>query len=440
MEQVVDIAPEPGSSSQTGVLLVMTVSTFIVMLGIGVVGPILPLYAKGFGATTTMVGVLVASFGFARLFMNLPAGQLNERFGRKPILMASGVIVFVGAILSGLATSYSLLVLWRFFTGLGSAMYTTTAMTVLADISDRSNRGRMMSIYQGGLLLGASSGPALGGYLGEFVSYQAPFFVYGSMSLLAAVWVLLRLPETNPSVNPATLKSREAGDRRPAKEANRTSGGGPGAFRLVALNLNFWLIAFVSLAVFFTRTGSRTSILPLLAVSRLGLTESQLGLALTLAAGINLVMVYPAGWLLDRYGRKSVIVPSTIVSALALYTFTNCASWPGFLTSAALLGLGTGIAGPAPAAYVADIAPAGGTGIAMGLYRTVSDAGFVAGPVLLGWLADLGGNDYSLSLLVNGGLLLASGFLFGLLARETRAASSPAVGRTVTPPAGGSSA
>jgi len=161
MEQVVDIAPEPGSSSQTGVLLVMTVSTFIVMLGIGVVGPILPLYAKGFGATTTMVGVLVASFGFARLFMNLPAGQL-ERFGRKPILMASGVIVFVGAILSGLATSYSLLVLWRFFTGLGSAMYTTTAMTVLADISDRSNRGRMMSIYQPFTREASFWGPAAG--------------------------------------------------------------------------------------------------------------------------------------------------------------------------------------------------------------------------------------------------------------------------------------
>ncbi len=102
--------------------------------------------------------------------------------------------------------------------------------------------------------------------------------------------------------------------------------------------------------------------------------------------------------------------------ALCLFAFTDSLSV--FLIAAVLLALGTGISGPAPAAYAADVIPDNARGLGMGLFRTYSDVGFVVGPLLLGWIADTSGS-FRLPLLFNAALMVAGVMAFALFAKET---------------------
>ncbi len=410
-----DAAALPGNggrfSGTRGVLWALTAQVFINMLGLGIVSPVLPLYARSFGVGAAMVGLLVTGFGVARIIANIPVGTLTERLGRKPLLFAGPIITCVSALMSGLAQRFEVLLIFRFCQGIGSAALTTTAMTVLADITDRKTRGKAMSLYQGMLLLGQSFGPTVGGLVGEHLGYRAPFFAYSLLSIIGATWSFFVVPETRGY---AQAKQR-------AEAASAASSGAPqstwNVMRSLLLNPSFLLISFVSFMGFFTRSGSRNTILPLFGSTQLGLTPSQLGFGLTFIAIWNLLTLNLSGSLSDKWGRKTVIVPASILSGVALVTYTFSGSYAFFLFSAALLGIGTGLSGPAPAAYVADLAKPGQTGITLGLYRTLSDVGMSVSPVLLGWIVDRFG--FSQALYVNAIMYAIAGAAFGLFAQET---------------------
>jgi MFS family permease len=181
--------------------------------------------------------------------------------------------------------------------------------------------------------------------------------------------------------------------------------------------------------VFFTRTGARFTLIPLKGAEDLGLSALTIGNVLTIGSLVNVIALPFAGWSIDRLGRKRTIVPSTFISAVGVLMFALAPNLVTFAAASAVLGLGTGIAGPAPAAYVADLAQGRSFGATMGLFRTVSDIGFVAGPVLLGWIADQRG--YAFGLYVNAALLFAAAVFFSLCARETRVTEEVVAGRPV---------
>lgn len=407
-------APAASGLKQREVLLAMMGQVFIIMLGIGIVGPVTPLYAQSFGVGAAMVGSLITSFGLARIVMNVPAGSLSERFGRRPLLILGPLVTALAALLTGLAGHFEQLILFRFLQGIGSSAQTTAAMTVMADITDREGRGRAMSFYQGSLLLGSGLGPTVGGLVAERFGYRAPFFLYGALAACASLWALLRVPETRGYQGAAGARTGQP------VEAGASAG------RVVwehLTDLNFVLISLVTLAIFFTRTGSRSTVLPLFGHNRLDLSPGQLGLTFTLIAAFNLVTINWSGLLSDKYGRKAVIVPAAVLSGASLLAFPYCRTFAAFLMSGALMGVGTGMAGPAPAAYVADLARPGSYGLTMGIYRTFGDVGVSVGPILLGWIVDRFG--YLPALWTNGLMFLVAGLAFGLFARETVARPSP---------------
>jgi DHA1 family multidrug resistance protein-like MFS transporter len=159
------------------------------------------------------------------------------------------------------------------------------------------------------------------------------------------------------------------------------------------------------------------TLLPLLGHNEIGLSETAIGMVFTVIALVNFATLYVAGSLSDRFGRKVVIVPSGILTAAAVGLYVYAGTGATFLAVSILLGIGTGLGGPAPAAYVADLVPAGMVGPAMGLYRTISDLGLVLGPVLLGAIVDAWGYDPAFA--VNAALMLLSTLLFAVAARET---------------------
>ena len=147
----------------------------------------------------------------------------------------------------------------------------------------------------------------------------------------------------------------------------------------------FVLIAIVSFAAFFARTGGLFNLIPTQAENELGLSASQIGLGLGVISLIGLGLAYPSGMLVDRFGRKTVIVPSTLVSGVSMFMFALMPNFTWFLLSCCAWAISIGIAGPAPAAYAADMAPTGMNASAMGLYRMLADTGYILGPLGLGF-------------------------------------------------------
>ena len=397
-------------------LLMVCVATGVIMLGQGVIAPVLPLYAKDFGVSTTMIGASISVFGLARILFNLPAGLLSDRLGRRLLLVGGPIITAAGSFLSAFAGDIWSLLVFRFIAGIGSAAFMTAGITLVADISTPENRERMLSLHLGSLLIGVSIGPAVGGLTAELINLRAPFILVGVLSAACALWALRVMPETHRRGVTADAVQQEAGEIE--VEVTTSAPSAPVSIRSLAGNMGLILISLVTFSIFFTRTGARQTVLPLSGNEDFGLSAGLLGLIFAMMALINLAMIVPSGAWADRFGRKRVIVPSALLAAGALGLFAVTDSIVVFLIAAVLLALGTGISGPAPAAYAADVIPAQARGMGMGLFRTYSDIGFVVGPLLLGWIVDATGG-FGWALAFNAALMAGGALAFGLFAKET---------------------
>jgi MFS family permease len=383
----------------------MCVLIAVNQLGFGSVVPVLALYARSFGVTQSAIGLSIAIYGLARFLMAVPVGRLADGAGRRTTLALGGLVTAAGNLLCAYAPTYTAFVAARFVAGAGAALVLISGQIVLADITDAAHRGRVMAIYQGVFLFAVGVGPLPGGVLAERFGLRAPFLVYSVAGTLAACVAWLQVPET---------KDLRHGERSGAG-ADVTAFGSQ--IRLLTGQIGFVLVSLISFMNAVARTGGLFNVIPVMARDRLSLTADRIGLGLALASLVGLALVYPSGVLVDRYGRKTVIVPATVLSGLSLTLFLLAPSYPWFLAACVAWSVAVGVSGAAPAAYAADVAPAGMNAAAMSLYRGLSDLGYVVGPIALGLVTDLFGANAALATAAI--LLVAVGVLFARLAPET---------------------
>ncbi|CAN5708076.1 tetracycline resistance MFS efflux pump [soil metagenome] len=379
---------------------------FVNQLGFGSIVPVVPLYADAFGVSATLIGATIAVYGAARFAMNVPTGYLADRFGRNKALALGGLLTVIGNLGSGFSDVYWEFLAGRFVAGAGAAMVITGTQIVVADISTRENRGRMMAVYQGVFLFAVGFGPLPGGLMADAFSLAAPFFAYAALGGVVSLLAWFRIPDTGAIGREAFAAT---GQTRPSLFG-----------QLLALRrqTGFVLIAIVSFAAFFARTGGLFNLIPTQAENDLGLSASQIGLGLGVISLVGLALAYPSGALVDRFGRKTVIVPSTVVSGTSMFMFAVMPSFIWFLLACTAWAISIGISGPAPAAYAADMAPVGMNASAMGLYRMLADTGYILGPLMLGFAADLASPESAL--IATGVMVILTGIMFALLAPETR--------------------
>ena len=370
------------------------------MAGQGVVGPVLPLYARDFGVSATMVGLTLTVFALARLILNIPAGLIADRFGRRVLLIGGPILTSIGMFGSGFAGDIWSLLIWRFVAGAGSAFFMSGALIYLIDIAPPDLRARYVATNQWALSVGVALGPGIGGLVAERWGLAAPFHLVGVIALFAAVYAVFRLPETRRSSGP------ELKDESPAREAARIARSGP-----------FLAIAFVTGTIFMTRAGTRATLVPLHADETLAWGPGELGLVFTVTGVMTLFTLWPATWATENIGRASVILFSAMAAALGTFVIGSSSTPMWFVLGNVILTLGTGTAGPAPAAFVADLFPERMRGLGVGLYRSAGDVGFVLGPPALGWLSD--NASMSVAFQTAGCLVGAAGVYFVLVTRHS---------------------
>src|SRR5215470_9705251 len=190
------------------ILLWMCALITVNQLGFGGIIPALALYARSFGVTQSAIGVAIAIYGLARFLVAVPAGQLADRVGRRPILAMSGLVTAAGNLLCAYAPSFAVLVGARFVAGIGAGLVLVTSQIVLADISTPARRGRMMAVYQGVFLFAVGVGPLPGGFVAEHYGLRAPFLAYAVAGVVAAALAWMWIPETGQGHRPHEAASQ----------------------------------------------------------------------------------------------------------------------------------------------------------------------------------------------------------------------------------------
>ena len=386
------------------VLFWMCVLIAINQLGFGALVPSLPLYAQAFGVPASAIGMAVGIYGLARFVVALPAGKLADWMGRRPTIALGGLISGLGNLWCAYATAYPEFLVARFVAGFGAGLIVTTGHVVLADISTPERRGRILSIYQGTFIFAVGIGPLPGGLLAEHYGLAAPFIGTGCASLAAMAVAWFAVPET-----------REFAQNRAA-----TAGVMPPfitQLRLMMAQTGYMLVCLIGFMNAFVRTGGLFSIIPLIAVANYGMSTGEVGFAMVLGSVAGLIAAYPAGALSDKFGRKAIIVPATLVTGLTMVMFSYAPDAIWFGAAFVLWGIATSVGGAAPAAYAGDSAPKGMNAAALSTYRMTGDAGYVLGPFLIGLMVDLQGT--TTALMVSAGMISLTAIAFAMWAPES---------------------
>ena len=381
------------------------VPAFFIMTGISIVSPILSIYARSFGVSYTLATLAVSVYAIGRLFTNLPVGILGDRIGRRPVLLGGALIITVSAFLCAIATNFWQLVLFRLLQGIGSSMWQTMRATLLQDILQPEERGRILGYFQTFMLIGSSAGPTIGGLAAATWGLQAPFYAYGIGSLICLILSFVLIAESHQVAH--------------SEEGSEPLSSGYSWVRITRLlrNPSYFAACIAALTVFLMRTGLRNTLLPLYAAGNLQLNEAEIGYAISFSTITNLVITVPVGYALDRFGRKTVLVPSLVSSALVAVLFSWTSDFTQLMVVCILLGLSTGAGGQAPLAMASDATMHEAHGLAMGLYRVFGDVGFIIGPLLVGVIADSYGlvwPFYALAMVILVSAIFVQGY-----ARET---------------------
>jgi MFS family permease len=365
------------------------------LIGMGMVFSILAVYVQSLGAPSSMVGVMLACFGGARLAVNLPAGLASERFGRRAVMLGGLGVLTIGSFGAAATTDIALLLACLFAQGAGTSAFVTAALAAVADLGTPETRMRDMAAYQGAQLGGISIGPALGGLTVAYGGYTAVFLLQGAMVVLA----LLLL-----------VRSTAIGTARNAAPRSRTRAQLPAG----AIGL-----ASVTYGVFFARIAANWVLMPLLARDQLGMSVTAIGLLLTLGALANFAVLPFSARLAKRVGRTAVVIATNLMTILSLVLLASVHAEPVLWATGVLLGATSGLAAPTLSAITADAAPPGQLGAAMGFMRTLTDLGIVSGPILTGIVVDRLGYGYAGGLIASAVVLAAATAIFALAKRRT---------------------
>ncbi len=361
---------------------VLALVAFCVALGFGIVAPAVPLFALEFGVGPTAAGAVVSAFALMRLVSGLAAGRLVDGVGERLALLSGLLVVAVSSLLAGLAQSFPQLLVLRGVGGIGSALFTIAATSLLLRVASAAQRGRTQSVYRGGFLLGGIVGPALGGAV-VGASLRAPFLLYAGTLLLAALAAGTLLPRVRDVAPQAqVLPGVGEDDGLPegvVPEPPRTPLSR--AFR----NPSYQAALAGNFAVGFSVLGVRSTVVPLLVVQHLHLAAGWAGAAFAVAAVVQTALLLPAGRAVDELGRRPTLVVGGLVTAASLGGLALVHGPIGLLLAMAVFAAGGSLLGVAPAALVGDVLEGKG-GTAVAVWQMSSDLGSVLGPVAAGLL------------------------------------------------------
>jgi len=356
-------------------LVVLFITAFVDMVGFALVLPLLPYYAKEYGATALLVGVLVSSFSVAQLAMAPLWGRASDRYGRRPMIIAGLALSAVAYAVFAFAGSVWLLLLSRVVQGMGGGTI-GVVQAYVADATPPDQRTRSLGWLSAVTSLGAVVGPAFGSILDQAGGQRAPGLAAAALATLIAVFAWRFL--------------RESREMRPSGAIRAASRTGAVALRRVLSHPRepasrlIWIYA-IAIGAFYG-TGPT---MPLLLSARLGVTEHTIGYFFMYFGAMGVIArAGLLGWVLGRLGEARLSRLGIGLLAAGLCLLSVARSYPVLMASMTLMPLGTAFLFPCVTGLLSQVVPGTDRGLYMGVQQTFGGVSRVAFPVAAGYAMD----------------------------------------------------
>ena len=366
-------------------------SIFAAVTGVGVVVPLLPIYAHDLGASGLYIGLIFGSFSISRTFFLPWFGRLSDLKGRKPFIVPG----FLAYALISIAFIYSQavvsLIVIRFFHGIASAMLMPVIQAYIGDITPNGREGTTMGMFNMSLFLGLSLGPLIGGAITDHFSLNAAFLCMGLLALIGFFLSLLLLPPT---------KSERGMENKKLPTAWKT------------LLYDFHIIGlFIFRFAYVVCVGIIWGFIPLYADQKFSASGTIIGILIMLGVFISGLIHVPMGYLADRINKKMMVVTGGLIVSYAILSFEWAGDITDLVTATVVFGLGGGVAmPPLMAMAVLKGSSTNAMGSTMALMTVAHSLGMLIGALLGGMMMDYYQLHWAFPL--GAGIMLTSTVLF----------------------------
>jgi len=357
-------------------ILVIVLTVFIDMTGYGIIIPLLPFYTNEFQAGPAALGILIASFAIMQFFFSPLLGRASDKKGRKPILLLSLVISFIGFTVFSFANSYLLLLFSRIIAGIATER--AIAQAYIADVTDHKTRTKEMGKIGAALGAGFILGPVLGGTLGTY-GFSIPGYAAMILTLINIIFVILFLPE------PQREKEKTVENTR----------GGLGYLRGLVNSLRKPLLGPTLLILFIVTIAFSTIpvIVPLLSIDFFNFSSLELSFVFIYIGLIQIVLQgFLIGPLSKRFGEEKLIILGPILMAagsILMPVFQNVILF--FLTNS-LLAAGFGLINTSIPAFLSKKISLNEQGSVLGIAGSVASIANIPGPLIIGFIYAFAGS------------------------------------------------
>lgn len=339
----------------------------VAMIGLGIIWPVVPVYAVELGATGFQVGLIIAVFNVARTALNPFSGRLSDRWGRKPFILLGLFLYAVVSVFYVMATRVESLILVRLIHGFTSVLVIPVAMALTGDIAPRHRLGLYMGTLNMAVMLGFAIGPVLGGSIREYFGMAAAFYTMGGLALVTLIGVTVFLPKDS---------------RRKESRDNQTVAPFSALLKHRVVQGLFLLRLFIAVG-----QGSVYTFLPILAL-RMQISSSQVGLILGVNIFVIVLLQRICGSIADRVDPRTMIIGGTLLSALAVLGMPFVDGFLMVLILNIVMGLGNGIAMPGGFVITGQLGRSLGMGSVMGYTDAGWSLGMIVSPIISGIIMD----------------------------------------------------
>ena len=373
------------NQSSSGILFLLSIAVGVAMIGLGIIWPLIPVYAVELGAGGVLVGLIIASFNVSRALLNPFVGRLSDKLGRKKFIVIGLFVYGVIGIFYVLPTHAETLVFIRFFHGMASVLVVPIAMALAADIAPPQKLGLYMGTLNMAVMLGLGIGPVLGGTIRDHLGMNAAFYAMGLLAFMTCLLVMIFIPSDN--------------QRRGAEKSQNISS--------IKEMLSHRVVLGIFLMRFLTASGQGAvyTFLPILALE-LAFTSSQVGVIL----GANIFLIAflqrTFGKLADRINPKYLIITGTFASGMTVLGMPFVQGFMMILLLNMLMGMANGVSLPGGLAITGKLGRSMGMASLMSLTDAAWSLGMIVSPVISGIILDVLGLSY---VFVIGSLLISAG-------------------------------
>ncbi len=355
-----------------GIFAALCISTCSVMLGVGILMPIMPLYAKDLGASGTMVGVVIASLALTMAISNPIVGRLADKYGYKQFIVIGLIFNIPVALAYIFAKNASHLIAIRLIEGVATALVESVAMAYVGSIAPKDKEGSYMAIFNTFMMFGFGIGPILGGFLMDRVNMKAPFIAMAAFLALSLLLVIILVPKDT--------KDREQRHKEKIKKKETPLKDALSSSILKGLLIYALIVAIGQSGLF--------AFLPIV-TQKQGLSASQIGLLSSVIMITAGVLQTPCGFLANKYNKLWLLMSGIILIAIDLAFVPVCTGFWGFFILSVIGGVGSAISNPAGNAILVRGTKNLGIGFSMGLFNLSFGMGMIIGPVQAGIVMDM---------------------------------------------------